>query len=85
MRIEIGGREPLEIENLLVDFNGTLAQGGEISEAAKELLTQLAKESAVYVATADTRGNAASACAGKSGLLPVTRALRKSNTSVRTA
>ena len=64
MKFEIGGREPLEIENLLLDFNGTLAQGGAISEETKALLKQLAVLFNIFVATADTRGNAAAECEG---------------------
>ena len=64
MIFEIGGREPLEILNLLLDFNGTLAQGGAVSEEAKALLLQLSVSFEIFVATADTRGNAASECEG---------------------
>lgn len=64
MKIDIPGAEPLDIRNVLLDFNGTLAQGGKISEAARQLLAELAKSAKLYVATADTRGNAASECKG---------------------
>ncbi len=64
MRIESGGRDPLEIQNLLVDFNGTLAQGGRIGEEARALVEKLAGMVKVCVASADTRGNAAAECAG---------------------
>lgn len=64
MEVEIKGRPPLVIQNLLLDFNGTLAQAGKISEPAKQLLHQLPEELGVFVATADTRGNAAAECEG---------------------
>lgn len=64
MKIDIPAAEPLDIRNVLLDFNGTLAQGGEISETAKRLLDELSQSAKLYVATADTRGNAASECAG---------------------
>jgi soluble P-type ATPase len=64
VRIEIGGGQSLEIKNLLLDFNGTLAQGSRISEHAKALLQQLSINFNICVATADTRGNAAAECEG---------------------
>ncbi len=64
MKFDISGAEPLDIHSVLLDFNGTLAQGGKISEPARQLLEELAQSAKLYVATADTRGNAASECAG---------------------
>ena len=64
MKIDIPGREPLDIRRLLLDFNGTLAQGGKISAPARQLLEELSQSVSLSVATADTRGNAASECAG---------------------
>jgi soluble P-type ATPase len=64
MRIDVPGRAPLEIRSLLLDFNGTLAQDGAVSAAAKSLLARLSGHLRICVATADTRGNAAAACAG---------------------
>lgn len=63
MRIEIPGHEPLEIHNLLVDFNGTLAQGGNVSAETLELVRKLSRDFRICVATADTRGNASAECA----------------------
>jgi soluble P-type ATPase len=64
VKIDIPGADPLDIRNVLLDFNGTLAQGGEISEPTRRLLEELSQSAKLYVATADTRGNAASECAG---------------------
>ena len=64
MLIKAGGRKPLEISNLLLDFNGTLAQNGLIGGDAKKLVDIIAQDMKVYVATADTRGNAAKECSG---------------------
>jgi len=64
MKIEIPGGQPLELANLLLDFNGTLARAGEISAATKSLLEKIAVSLKIYVATSDTRGNAAEACSG---------------------
>ncbi len=40
MIYEIPGREPLEINTLILDLNGTLSVGGEIPEGVKERLEQ---------------------------------------------
>lgn len=62
MKVEVPGSEPLDIRSVLLDFNGTLAQGGQIGEPARQLLQKLSESVELYVATADTRGNAASEC-----------------------
>jgi len=64
MRIEIPGREALHIKNIVLDFNGTLANHGSISEETRRLLTELDKTYQLFVLTADTRGNAAEECRG---------------------
>ena len=62
MRIEIPGRETLHIETIVLDFNGTLANHGCVSEETRLLLTELAKGYPLFVLTADTLGNAAEEC-----------------------
>jgi soluble P-type ATPase len=62
VKIDIPGAAALDIRNVLLDFNGTLAQGGRICEPARQLLQKLSESVKLYVATADTRGNAASEC-----------------------
>ena len=62
--IEIPGRDTLHIKHIVLDFNGTLATHGVISNEARQLLTELAKEVRLFVLTADTLGNAAEACKG---------------------
>ncbi len=64
MKIDIPGREALEIENLLLDFNGTLTQVGETTEMAKLLLGKLSRTLKICIATSDTRGNADDVCSG---------------------
>jgi len=58
VRMEIPGRGTYDIENLVVDLNGTLSVDGRISPKAKDKLNLLAKKLHVYVLTADTRGDA---------------------------
>lgn len=70
MIIEIPGYRTLEINNLVLDYNGTIALDGEIPQSVTERLCVLAKECglSVYVLTADTHGTARSMCEG----LPLT-------------
>lgn len=56
MRIEIPGREPLEIQNLLLDYNGTIAKDGKIPEALYPKLRALALKLNLIILTADTYG-----------------------------
>lgn len=58
MRIEIAGYQTLDIEQIILDFNGTLATDGHIEEAVREQLRELARHFTIHVLTADTLGNA---------------------------
>jgi len=62
LRIQIPGKEVLLIENFIFDYNGTIATDGKIPENIKERLEQLSQHVNIYVATADTYGNAKSEC-----------------------
>ena len=64
MIIDIPGYQVLELDTLLVDYNGTLAVDGEIRTGVKERINQLAKRLSVYVLTADTHGTARQKCEG---------------------
>lgn len=59
----IPGRDRLEIQHLVLDFNGTIAEDGKLIPGVKERLTQLAKEVTIYVITADTNGSVHKECA----------------------
>ena len=54
--IDIPNYNKLEIKNIILDYNGTLASGGKVLDDTKELLEKLCKEYKVYVITADTFG-----------------------------
>ena len=54
MTIEIPDYKTLELEYLVVDYNGTLAVDGEIRDGVKERLSRLSKDFTIYVLTADT-------------------------------
>ena len=60
--IQIPGREPLTLSHLVLDYNGTIAEDGNIIEGIRPRLAQLSKNLAVYVITADTHGTAAKKC-----------------------
>ena len=57
IRVEIPGYGVVEIKNLLLDYNGTLAVGGYVVAGVREMLGQLAKLVDIYVITADTFGS----------------------------
>ncbi len=58
MRYEIPGYMTLDIQNVVMDFNGTIAVDGVMKEAVKQRIIQLAEYYRVYVLTSDTRGTA---------------------------
>lgn len=49
----------LELEHLVLDFNGTLAVDGELLPGVAERLVALAPRLSIHVLTADTHGTAA--------------------------
>lgn len=68
MIITIPGRDSVEISNLVLDFNGTIAEDGKLIKAVKEKIIQLSDHITVHVLTADTNGSVLAQCQG----LPVT-------------
>ena len=64
LNIKIPGREALTLSHLILDYNGTIAEDGEIIEGIRPRLAELAKELSIYVITADTHGTAAKKCEG---------------------
>jgi len=58
INIIIPGWGNMEIENLILDLNGTLSTDGEISPIVKEKLDHLSRDLNIYILTADTQGNA---------------------------
>lgn len=54
----------LEIEHIVLDFNGTLALDGVLLPGVKERLLRLGELAQLHVFTADTFGSAARECAG---------------------
>ena len=60
--LAIPGRPVIQISNIALDFNGTIAFDGEISDEVGLLIRQLAQATNVYVLTADTYGTARRQC-----------------------
>lgn len=56
--IDIPGWGNMEIENVVLDLNGTLATDGKIPPEVKKKISSLAGRAKIYVLTADTQGTA---------------------------
>ena len=64
IRLEIPGMEPLEIEHLVLDYNGTMAVNGIIIAGVMERLEKLSVLLDIHVLTADTYGSVHEQCDG---------------------
>jgi len=58
IKIDIPGWENLEIENIVLDMNGTIATDGKILPEVKQRIESLSDEVKIYFLTADTYGTA---------------------------
>jgi soluble P-type ATPase len=56
IEIVVPGYKTIEIEHLVLDYNGTLARDGDPLDGVRERLESLAGELTVHVITADTFG-----------------------------
>ena len=54
----------MDLRYLVLDYNGTIAKDGVISESVKERLRKLSEIYDIYVLTADTHGTAKRICEG---------------------
>jgi len=57
IKIEIPNYKTIELEHIVLDYNGTIAKDGQLKEEVKALLPQLCKRYTVHVITADTFGS----------------------------
>jgi len=57
IEIEIPGYKTLQLEHLVLDYNGTLAFDGGLIDGVKESLAELSQMLTVHVITADTFGS----------------------------
>ena len=58
IRLDIPGRGVLELQDLVLDLNGTIALDGEVLAGVPERLAGLSENLTVSMVTADTRGQA---------------------------
>jgi soluble P-type ATPase len=58
IRIDIPGWGNMEVENVVLDLNGTLATDGKIPSEVKKKINALAGQVKIYILTADTQGTA---------------------------
>lgn len=56
--IDIPGSQKLELEHLVLDYNGTIASDGLLIPGVKDILINLSRILTIYVLTADTFGGA---------------------------
>ena len=54
IKIDIPGWENLEIENIVLDMNGTVATDGKIPQEVKVKIDSLSEKVRIYLLTADT-------------------------------
>jgi soluble P-type ATPase len=66
IRIEIPGWGNMDVENMILDLNGTIATDGKIPPEVKEKINSLSKRIKIYVLTADTQGTAGEEVRGMS-------------------
>ncbi len=64
INIEVPGRCLYSIENIVFDYNGTIAVNGIISSTIRDKISLLCEMANVYILTADTYGSAARECEG---------------------
>ncbi|MBW1609165.1 MAG: ATPase P [Deltaproteobacteria bacterium] len=57
IEIDIPGNKILQLEHLVLDYNGTLAFDGALIDGVKESLAELSQMLTVHVITADTFGS----------------------------
>ncbi len=58
LTIEIPGADPIRLEHLVLDINGTLTNRGDLIDGVAERLERLAGDLALHIVTADTLGTA---------------------------
>ena len=57
MKIDIPGRESIEIRNIIFDYNGTIAVDGKLIKDVSDSINELSNNFNFYVITADTYGS----------------------------
>ncbi len=62
INIRVPGRCEYKLENIVFDYNGTIAVNGKIISSIIEKLSILSRMADIYVLTADTYGSASMEC-----------------------
>lgn len=62
LQINIPGRGEIQIENIVFDYNGTLAVDGDIADTTKDMIQKLKEHVNIYILTADTYGTVEKIC-----------------------
>ncbi|MCK9445196.1 MAG: HAD family hydrolase [Tissierellaceae bacterium] len=62
IKYTIPGREDIEIDNVVLDYNGTIAVDGKLLDGVGQLLSRLKGQVNLYVLTADTYGTVEEEC-----------------------
>jgi len=69
LKLDIPGFKKLNIEHLVLDFNGTIARDGTITKQVKDKINEIAEFLNVYILTADTFESAKEELKGVNGKL----------------
>lgn len=59
---EIPGRDNIEVQNIVFDYNGTIAVDGRLIPGVEELINKLSEKVNIYILTADTYGTVEKEC-----------------------
>ncbi len=57
LRVSIPGADPLQVEHLVLDYNGTLALDGMLLDGVRGKLHRLSEYLKIHIVTADTFGS----------------------------
>ena len=60
--IDIPGRDIITIEHLVLDYNGTVAEDGQLIDGVEERMRALKDRVSIHVLTADTYGTVRAQC-----------------------
>ena len=60
--IDIPGRDMITIEHLVLDYNGTVAEDGQLIDGVEERMRALKDRVSIHVLTADTYGTVRAQC-----------------------
>lgn len=62
LTIPIPGRSALQLQHIVLDYNGTIALDGELMPGVAERLAKLASAVHIHILTADTHGTVRAKC-----------------------